>query len=199
MLNVNFDPFPELRTQRLLLRKITDADTEQIFKLRSDKDVMKYIGKKPIISMEEARDWVKLIKNSLENNSGITWGIVETFEKTFPEKTSEDQTFFQTSLPPIIGTIGLWRIIKENYRAEIGYMLLPEYWQKGFTKEAILKVNDYGFHEMKLHSIEARISPKNIGSATVLEKTGFVREAYFKEDFFFDGVFEDTAIYSLLA
>jgi ribosomal-protein-alanine N-acetyltransferase len=185
MLNVNFDPFPELRTERLLLRKITDADTEQIFKLRSDKDVMKYIGKKPIVSKEEAKNWVKLIKDSLENNSGITWGIVETFDKT--------------SLPPIIGTIGLWRIIKENYRAEIGYMLLPEYWQKGFTKEAILKVIDYGFHEMKLHSIEARISPKNIGSATVLEKTGFVREAYFKEDFFFDGVFEDTAIYSLLA
>jgi ribosomal-protein-alanine N-acetyltransferase len=198
MLNVNFDPFPELRTERLLLRKITDADTDQIFKLRSDKDVMKYIGKKPIVSMEEAKDWVKLIKDSLENNSGITWGIVETFEKTSLDKTF-NETFFQTSLPPIIGTIGLWRIIKENYRAEIGYMLLPEYWKKGFIKEAILKVAKYGFDEMKLHSIEAHISPKNLGSATVLEKTGFVREGYFKEDFFFNGVFEDTAIYSLLA
>jgi ribosomal-protein-alanine N-acetyltransferase len=198
MLNVNFDPFPELRTERLLLRKITDADTEQIFKLRSDKDVMKYIGKKPIVSMEEAKDWVKLIKDSLENNSGITWGIVETFEKTSLDKTF-NETFFQTSLPPIIGTIGLWRIIKENYRAEIGYMLLPEYWKKGFIKEAILKVAKYGFDEMKLHSIEAHISPKNVGSATVLERTGFVREGYFKEDFFFNGVFEDTAIYSLLA
>ena len=211
MLNVNFDPFPELRTERLLLRKITDADTEQIFKLRSDKDVMKYIGKKPIVSMEEAKDWVKLIKDSLENNSGITWGIVETFDKTCLGKTSKEtffqtsldktfnETFFQTSLPPIIGTIGLWRIIKENYRAEIGYMLLPEYWKKGFIKEAILKVAKYGFDEMKLHSIEAHISPKNVGSATVLERTGFVREGYFKEDFFFNGVFEDTAIYSLLA
>lgn len=198
MLNVNFDPFPELRTERLLLRKITDADTDQIFKLRSDKDVMKYIGKKPIVSMEEAKDWVKLIKDSLENNSGITWGIVETFEKTSLDKTF-NETFFQTSLPPIIGTIGLWRIIKENYRAEIGYMLLPEYWKKGFIKEAILKVAKYGFDEMKLHSIEAHISPKNVGSATVLERTGFVREGYFKEDFFFNGVFEDTAIYSLLA
>lgn len=198
MLNVNFHPFPELRTERLLLRKITDADTEQIFKLRSDKDVMKYIGKKPIVSMEEAKDWVKLIKDSLENNSGITWGIVETFEKTSLDKTF-NETFFQTSLPPIIGTIGLWRIIKENYRAEIGYMLLPEYWKKGFIKEAILKVAKYGFDEMKLHSIEAHISPKNVRSATVLERTGFVREGYFKEDFFFNGVFEDTAIYSLLA
>lgn len=180
MLDVNFNPFPEIKTERLLLRKLTDADTEQIFKLRSDENVMKYIGKKPITTMDEARDWVKLINDSLENNSGITWGICET-EKTL-----------------LIGTIGLWKIIKENYRAEIGYMLLPQYWKKGFTKEAILKVISYGFHEIKLHSIEAHISPKNIASATVLEKTGFVREGYFKEDFFFDGVFEDTAIYSLL-
>jgi len=181
MLNVNFDPFPELRTERLLLRKITDDDVEQIFKMRSDKNVMKYIGKKPIVTMAEAKDWIKLIKDSLSINSGITWGITEINQTT------------------LIGTIGLWRIIKENYRAEIGYMLLPEYWKKGFTKEAILKVVKYGFDEMKLHSIEAHISPKNVGSATVLEKTGFVREAYFKEDFFYDGVFEDTAIYSLLA
>lgn len=181
MLNVNFDPFPELKTERLLLRKITDTDIEQIFKLRSDINVMKYIGKKPIVLMEEAKDWVKLIKDSLSMNSGITWGI-----------TKIDQT-------TLIGTIGLWRIIKENYRAEIGYMLLPEYWKKGFTKEAILKVLKYGFEEMNLHSIEARITPKNVGSATVLERTGFVREAYFKEDYFFDGVFQDTAIYSLLA
>ena len=149
--------------------------------MRSDKNVMKYIGKKPIVTMAEAKDWIKLIKDSLSINSGITWGITEINQTT------------------LIGTIGLWRIIKENYRAEIGYMLLPEYWKKGFTKEAILKVVKYGFDEMKLHSIEAHISPKNVGSATVLEKTGFVREAYFKEDFFYDGVFEDTAIYSLLA
>lgn len=181
MLEVNFNPFPELKTERLLLRQLIDEDVAQIYQLRADEDVMKFIGKKPITTMGEAGDFFNLINNSLENNSGITWAI----------STLENRS--------LIGTIGLWRIIKENYRAEIGYMLLPEYWKKGFTKEAILKVIDYGFHEMKLHSIEAHISPKNIASATVLEKTGFVREGYFKEDFFFDGKFEDTAIYSLLA
>jgi ribosomal-protein-alanine N-acetyltransferase len=78
-------------------------------------------------------------------------------------------------------------------------MLLPEYWKKGLAKEALLKVIDFGFNEMKLHSIEAHISPRNTASALLLEKTGFAKEAYFKEDFYFDGAFEDTAIYSLLA
>ncbi len=157
------------------------TDVEQFFKLRSNPEVMKHIGKNPMISINEAIDFIKMINDLLENNSGITWAIALKEE---PEK--------------LIGTIGLWRLIKEHFRAEIGYMLLPEYWKKGITKEAILKVLDYGFNQLKLHSVEGHITPLNIASAKILESTGFVREAYFKEDFFFNGKFEDTAIYSLL-
>jgi ribosomal-protein-alanine N-acetyltransferase len=182
MLEVNFNPFPEIKTERLLLRRLIKEDTEQIFKLRSNENVMKFIGKSPVTSMDEAIAFFDLVNNSLENNSGISWAIAL---KESPEK--------------MIGTIGLWRLIKENFRAEVGYMLLPEYWKKGLAKEALLKVIDFGFNEMKLHSIEAHISPRNTASALLLEKTGFAKEAYFKEDFYFDGAFEDTAIYSLLA
>jgi len=181
MLEVNFTPFPELQTKRLILRKLNDDDAEQFFKLRSTEQVMKYIGKKPMASIAEAFDFIKMINDLLDNNSGITWAIAMKEE---PRK--------------LIGTIGLWRLIKEHFRAEIGYMLLPEFWRKGITKEAIIKVLDFGFNELKLHSVEGKITPLNIASAKILESTGFVREAYFKEDFFFEGKFEDTAIYSLL-
>jgi ribosomal-protein-alanine N-acetyltransferase len=182
MLEVNFNPFPEIKTERLLLRRLIKEDVEQIFNLRSNEDVMKFIGKSPIISMDEAMVFFNLVNNSLENNIGITWAMA--LKKT-PEK--------------MIGTMGLWRLIKENYRAEVGYMLLPEFWKKGLANEALLKVIEYGFDKMKLHSIEAHISPRNAASASLLKKTGFAKEAYFKEDFFFNGTFEDTAIYSLLA
>ena len=66
-------------------------------------------------------------------------------------------------------------------------------------KEALLAVINFGFTEMKLHSIEAHINPENTASGSILEKSGFIREAYFKEDFFFGGKFIDTAVYSLLA
>lgn len=180
MLEVNLYPFPELKTERLILRKINEEDIEQLFKLRTDKNVMKYIGKSPMTSINEAKDLIKMVNDLLESNSGITWAMAL---KDNPKK--------------LIGTIGLWRLIKEHYRAEIGYMLLPEYWRKGLTKEAILKIIKFGFNELKLHSIEGRITPLNTASAKILESTGFVREAYFKEDFFFEGKFEDTAIYSL--
>lgn len=181
MLDVYFHPFPEIKTKRVLLRRLMIEDAERIYQMRSDKNVMKFIGKNPITTMQEAIDFYNLVNDSLKNNTGITWAIAL---KDSPQK--------------MIGTIGLWRIIKEHYRAEIGYMLLPEHWKKGFAKEAVLKVVEYGFDEMKLHSIEAHINPKNAASAGLLEITGFVREAYFKEDFFFNGAFEDTAIYSLL-
>ena len=178
---VKFDPFPEIKTERLLLRRLITEDIEEIYKMRSDKKVMKFIGKNPITTMQQAIDFYNLVNDSLENNTGITWTIALIDS---PKK--------------MIGTIGLWRVIKEHFRAEIGYMLIPDYWKKGLAKEAVFKVIDYGFDQMNLHSIEAHIHPENSASARLLESTGFIREAYFKEDFFFNGVFEDTAIYSLL-
>jgi len=181
MLEVNFSLFPELLTTRLLLRRLENTDAEQVLKLRSDNKVMKYIGKKPIEKIEEAKDFITMINDNVNNNSGINWAI------TLKEEPLN-----------LIGVIGLWRIIKEHYRAEIGYMLLPEFWRKGITKEAILKVIDYGFNELKLHSIQGNINAINIASAKTLESSGLVREAFFKEDFYFNGKFEDTAIYSIL-
>jgi len=90
------------------------------------------------------------------------------------------------------------RFIKQHYRAEVGYMLHPRYWNQRIMSEALEAVIDYGFNTIQLHSIEAHINPGNKGSSTLLEKAGFVREAYFKEDYFFHGKFMDTAIYSLL-
>jgi ribosomal-protein-alanine N-acetyltransferase len=181
MLEVNFSLFPELITERLLLRKLNHKDAKLLFTLRSSEEVMKYIGKKPMEKIEEAVEFIAMINDTVEKNSGITWAMTM---KEDPGK--------------LIGTIGLWKIIKEHFRAEIGYMLLPGYWRKGLTKEAILKVIPYGFHELKLHSIEGNISANNDASAKTLESTGFIREAHFKENFFFDGKFEDTMIYSLL-
>jgi ribosomal-protein-alanine N-acetyltransferase len=51
---------------------------------------------------------------------------------------------------------------------------------------------------MELHSVEANINPANIASIKILEKFNFRREAYYKENFYFDGKFVDSAIYSLL-
>lgn len=181
MLSLVFTPFPEIKTQRLLLRSMTEADAPELLFLRSDETVMQYIGREKTKSLEEAKEFILKINTSVAANESIFWAIA-----------------LQNNPGTLIGTICFWNISKEHYRAEVGYMLHPAHWNKGIMKEAILAAIDYGFGEIRLHSIEARINPDNKASGVVLEKTGFIREAYFKEDFYFRGKFGDTAVYSLL-
>ena len=180
MLDINFTEFPVLETERLLLRQFAIDDAEDFFVMRTHEYVMRYIDKKKMERVEEARDLINLILTAFKNNDGITWVI------SLKGKNK------------IIGQIGYWRMDKENHRAEIGYSLHPDFWGKGIMTEAINKIIDYGFNEMKLHSIEAKLNPGNAPSIKLLEKSNFKREGYFKEDYFFDGKFLDTLVYSLV-
>lgn len=181
MLQPDFSDFPETSTARLLLRKIRMEDAPEILKLRSDENVMRYIDKEKAAGIADAEVFINRVLKSLQDNDGITWAIALKAEPGI-----------------LIGTIGYWRLIKEHYRAEIGYMLNPEHWKKGVMKEALLKLIDFGFNELKLHSIEAHINPENDASAGILLNCGFVKEAHFKEDFFFNGEFRDTMVFSRL-
>lgn len=181
MLKVNFLPFPVLKTDRLLLRQVISEDADTILSLRSNDEVMKYIPRPYLKDKEDALELIAVFDDKIENGIGINWGIAFLEE---PEK--------------IIGIIGHYRIKPEHYRAEVGYMLFPEYCRKGIISEALQKVVDYGFNQMKLHSIEAILDPENQGSEKVLLKNGFVKEAHLIENEFYEGRFLDTMIYSKL-
>ena len=181
MLTLNFNPFPVLFTPRLVLRQILEDDVHEVFVLRSNKEVMQFIDRPLAASAEDALELIKKITGSINNNEGITWAI----------SLQNDAT--------LIGTIGFWKIDKENHRAEIGYLLHPGHQQKGIMQEAVAAVRSYGFSAIKLHSIEANINPANMASKKLLEKNGFVQEAYFKENYYYNGRFLDSAVYSLLA
>ena len=98
----------------------------------------------------------------------------------------------------MIGAIGYWRTNLANHRAEIGYMLSPQYWKKGYVSEALKKTIEFGFEEVNFHTIQANINPGNDASRKILLQHGFVKEAYFKEDYYFNGKFLDSEIYGLL-
>ncbi|MCW3089686.1 MAG: acetyltransferase, ribosomal protein N-acetylase [Ferruginibacter sp.] len=182
MLQPDFSPILQIETTRLLLRPVNKRDAHEVFQLRSNEQVMMYIDKERAASITDAEAFINRIIQSLNAGDGITWAIC----------TSEDPS-------TLIGTIGYWRLIKEHYRAEIGYMLHPGFWNRGIMKEALVKVIETGFNSLNLHSIEAHINPQNTASACLLTGTGFTRDAYFRENFFFNGIFKDTAVYSRLA
>ena len=64
--------------------------------------------------------------------------------------------------------------------------------------EALIKIVDFGFEHLEIHSIEANLNPDNQASIRVLEKAGFSKEGYFKENYFSKGEFLDTLTYSRL-
>jgi ribosomal-protein-alanine N-acetyltransferase len=181
MLQVNFHPFPQIITNRLLLREISRTDVTEMFNLRSSENIMQFIDRPRAITKEDALCFIDVIKTALAKDEGITWAI--TFKNN----------------PKLIGTIGFWRMQKENYRAEIGYMLHDLFHRQGIMQEAIAAVLRYGFDVLKLHSIEANLNPANIASAKLLEKNNFVLEAHFKENYYFNGRFLDSLVYSLLS
>ncbi len=181
MLTLNFEPFPELTTERLLLRKLVNSDAKLLFFLRSDQQVLKYLLNEPATSIEQVEKFIETINGNLENAVSILWAI--TF-RDHPDK--------------LVGTICYWNIKPEDDRAEIGYVLHPDHWRKGIMKEAMKSVIEYGFQTLKLHSIEAVTSPGNIATIRLLESSGFQKEAHLKENVFHKGVYVDSAIYSLL-
>ncbi len=180
MLTLNFSPFPNLETEHLLLRGVVKEDLNEIFALRSNPETMKYIPRPLLKNVKDALNHIATIDEKINANEGINWAIT------------------LKGNPKLIGLIGHYRIKPEHYRAEIGYMLLPEFHGKGIITEAIIELVNYGFQEMHLHSIEAHIDPENSASARVLEKSGFVKEAHLKENEFYEGQFIDTLIYSIL-
>src|SRR3954454_7757797 len=102
----NFAPFPELTTDRLVLRKLRMEDAPEIYFLRSDESVLKYVNREPADSIQAAKEFIQQILRALDNNESILWAIA------LNNKPGE-----------LIGTICFWRLQPENFRAEIGYAL----------------------------------------------------------------------------
>jgi [ribosomal protein S5]-alanine N-acetyltransferase len=181
MLTFDFSIFPLLTTERLSLRRITDADAEDIFLIRKDAGLMQYIFRPVAENVQDVHDLIGRINDGIRNNTSINWGITIKGNNT------------------VIGVVGFVRSTPEHHRAEVGYILAQEHHRKGLMTEALAAVIGYGFREMKLHLAEAVIDPRNIPSRRVLEKLGFVQEAHFKENHFFNGQFFDSVHFSLLA
>ncbi len=180
MLQIQLNPFPQISTERLHLRLAELSDGPEIFYLRSNENLMRYLDRAPLKDLLEAEQLISRIREDAKNNQGLNWVI-----NLKPETQ-------------VIGTIGFWKFDFPNFRAEIGYMLHPEHQGKGLMSEAMKSVLEYGFHTIGLHSVEANVNPENEASIRLLERHGFRQEAYFRENYFYDGRFLDSAIYCLL-
>ncbi|WP_437734139.1 GNAT family N-acetyltransferase [Sorangium sp. So ce1335] len=175
-----FDPFPVLTTPRLRLRALGPGDAERVFRLRSDPEVTRYLGRAPDSSLADAEQHLAVIREGIRTDAAIYWGITR--------KESGE----------LVGTGGFWRWNKPHRWAEIGYGLLPELWGQGIMTEALGAMLPFGFESMDLHRVEAQLDPENRASARLLERLGFAREGQQRQNWYHEGRFTDTAVYGLL-
>ena len=157
MRDINFNPFPVLKTGRLTLRQLVSSDVNEIFALRSNENVNKYLDRKPSKSIDDAKIFIETINKNIQSNNSIYWAIT------------------LTGTDKLIGTICLFDFSDDNLKAEIGYELLPDFQGKGIMQEAISKVIDFGIQHIGLNSIEAYSHSENKSSTWLLEKFNFKR------------------------
>ena len=158
MLQLNFHPFPNLTTERLVLRQLNHGDDNEIFSIRSDDRVNKFLDRPKCTTIEEAREFIEKINNGINNNDSIYWVI------TFKNDNK------------LIGTICFWNISKEHYKAETGFELHPDFQGKGIMQEALSKIIQFGFSVLQLKMIEGWTNTGNIRSMKILEKNNFKRD-----------------------
>lgn len=175
-----FDPFPTLSTSRLTLRELTLDDAEAHFRIRADPEVVRHFGAAPDTSVDEAVRRIEVVREGVRTGASIRWAIADREGGAF------------------LGSGGFWRWDKRHCRAELGYELASARWGQGLMTEAVAAMIRFGFEAMGLHSMEANVDPQNLASARVLLKLGFRQEALFRENYFFNGKFCDSAIFARL-
>ena len=155
MLNRTFTPFPILKTGRLTLRQLAIHDEQEIFTLRSDNEINKYLDRHGSQTIDDARNFINKISENINKNDSLYWAI-----------TLSDRNI-------LVGTICLFGFSDENYKCEIGYELLTNFQGQGIMKEAVEKVIDYAFNTIKVKKIEAFMHRDNLSSIKLLEKFSF--------------------------
>ncbi|MCB0529082.1 MAG: GNAT family N-acetyltransferase [Saprospiraceae bacterium] len=147
-----------IETERLLMRELTDADAPGLFALDSDPEVHRYLGNKPVKSLQASEDIVRHVRRQYAENGIGRWAVID-------KKTMD-----------FIGWSGLK--YETNLRAgaryyDLGYRIRRQYWGQGIATETAVESLKYGFKKLDLPRICAAAHRENTASNKILIKTGF--------------------------
>ncbi len=175
-----FCRIPELRGERLLLRRIRHADAEDMYTYSKRAEVTRYLLWVPHPCLEHTRQYISYLQEQYRSGELYDWAI------TLAESGK------------MIGTAGFTAVHAEHSSAEIGYVLNPDFHNHGYATEAVRLVLDFGFRVMKLHRIEARCFENNLASRRVMEKCGMSYEGTARDGMKIKGRYETIVTYAIL-
>ncbi|MEZ5345575.1 MAG: GNAT family N-acetyltransferase [Pyrinomonadaceae bacterium] len=139
-------------TERLILRKLKSSDLNEIFAMRKDPLIMRYI-RGPQTDLDSSIKWIEMMTEKWDKEKIGFCGVIEKETGNF------------------VGWCGLWNLGGTD-DIEVGYAIAKHRWGKGYATEAAARCLEYGFNDLSLPKIVAVAFPENIGSQNVMKKIG---------------------------
>ena len=170
---------PELETSRLLLKKISLSDLDDLFEYAVNPSVGPNAGWKPHKDKKETEDFIKYAIKKRDYGQPGVYAIHHKSDKK------------------MIGTIEIHSY--KEYKAEIGFVLNPDYWNKGLITEAAKAVIIYAFEILNIHRLSYGYFLFNDRSKRVNDKLEFTFEGILRKKFKnFNGEIIDEAVSSII-
>jgi len=160
-----------IRTERLTLRPATAEDLPAMFEIMSDPRAMTYWSTLPHDSIARTEEWLGRMLDAAAVRP-VTDFLIE-FDGQ------------------VIGKAGYWK------PPEVGYILHPAMWGRGFAREAASAVISFGFNALGLLAVTADVDPRNLPSLRLLEKLGFTRTGYAERTYEIGGQWADSIYLTL--
>src|SRR5215203_315598 len=139
-----------LETERLLIRKFTFDDLPRLIELRSDDEVIKYLGGRRLQNAEAIEKRLGFYIDCYEK---YDFGMCAMIWKATGE---------------MIGWCGL-QPLEETGETEVGYGMIKEFWGRGIGYECARAWLEYAFQQTGATRIVAVAAPENTGSWRIME------------------------------
>ena len=175
-----FKKIPTITTERLVLRKMLPKDAEDMHEYAQEPLVTNFLLWEPHVSIKFTQSYLKFIQTQYAAASFFDWAV-----------TLADSG-------KMIVTCGFASIDTDNDAVEIGYVINPEYWGKGYATEALSRMLSFGFGVLGMHRIYVRIMSGNLASERVAKKCGMRHEATFYSSLFVKGDYRTIKYYAIL-
>lgn len=164
----------------MFLREYNPVVQKFIFENYDDEQLTRFLGTQTPEQLEKER---QLFLQGL-TGFGLSFTMFQLLEKSSGDA---------------MGWCGFHKWYTHHYRAELGYWLLHDkYKRRGYMKEALPRVLEFGFNTMNLIRIEAFVSADNEPSLKLLQSHGFEYEGLLKKHYHVKGVNEDSLLYALV-
>jgi RimJ/RimL family protein N-acetyltransferase len=156
-----------IKTERLLMRRFTLDDAEDVYELSICDKVTKYTGDGGVITTKS--DAEKVIK--------------DVWLSEYDRYGYARYALIHKGDNKLIGFCGV-KFDEELGCPDIAYRMLPEYWGQGLGTEAVKATIKYAHEVLHLNHIAGEVVVENIASIKILENLGFQHTATYEQEGF---------------